>query len=193
MKKLLGIVVLGLFLITPSQADDIRDFQIEGMSIGDSLLDYFTKEKIMRNKMDWFNNDKFSVVASLSLPSYETYEIVQIAYKTKDKKIRLKSIEGIIFYKDNIKECNKKLDEITNELSGMFNNTKKRNKKTFPHNGDKTGKSLVTDVVFKFNNGDLIMIGCVDWSNELESKWRDHLRVTIRTKEYDDFLQTAYE
>ncbi|SVD37659.1 uncharacterized protein METZ01_LOCUS390513, partial [marine metagenome] len=25
MKKLLGIVVLGLFLITPSQADDIRD------------------------------------------------------------------------------------------------------------------------------------------------------------------------
>ena len=41
MKKLLGILVLGLLLITPSQADDIRDFQIEGMSLGDSLLDYF--------------------------------------------------------------------------------------------------------------------------------------------------------
>ena len=38
MKKLLAIVVLGLCLITPSLADDISDFEIEGMSIGDSLL-----------------------------------------------------------------------------------------------------------------------------------------------------------
>ena len=49
MKKLLGIVVLGLFLITPSQADDIRDFQIEGMSIGDSLLDYYSEKFILEN------------------------------------------------------------------------------------------------------------------------------------------------
>ena len=29
-----------------TKADDIRDFEIEGMSIGDSLLDYFSKKKI---------------------------------------------------------------------------------------------------------------------------------------------------
>jgi len=52
MKKLLGILVLGLFLITPSQADDIRDFQIEGMSIGDSLLDYFSEEEIKKNALN---------------------------------------------------------------------------------------------------------------------------------------------
>ena len=46
MKKLLGILVLGLFLITPSLADDIRDFQIEGLSIGDSLLEFFSKEEM---------------------------------------------------------------------------------------------------------------------------------------------------
>ena len=48
MKKLLGILILGLFLIVPSQADDIRDFQIEGISVGDSLLDYFDKKKIKK-------------------------------------------------------------------------------------------------------------------------------------------------
>ena len=43
MKKLLGIVVLGLlFISAPSYADDIRDFQIERISLGDSALDYFT-------------------------------------------------------------------------------------------------------------------------------------------------------
>ena len=37
-KKLLGIVVLGLlFISVPSKADDIRDFEIEGMSLEDNL------------------------------------------------------------------------------------------------------------------------------------------------------------
>jgi hypothetical protein len=49
--KLMKRLSLYLFLIlftlpTPSQANDIRDFQIEGMSIGDSLLDYFTEKEI---------------------------------------------------------------------------------------------------------------------------------------------------
>ena len=48
MKKLLAIVVLGLLLINPSQADDISDFQIDGMSIGDSLLDYISKKEIFQ-------------------------------------------------------------------------------------------------------------------------------------------------
>ena len=47
MKRLLGIVVLGLlFISAPSKADDISEFEIEGMSIGDSLLDFFSETKI---------------------------------------------------------------------------------------------------------------------------------------------------
>ena len=49
MKKLLGILVLIFALQTPSWADDIRDFQIEGMSIGDSALDFFSREEIIDN------------------------------------------------------------------------------------------------------------------------------------------------
>ena len=36
MKNLLGIVVLGLLLSTSAYTDDIKDFQIERISIGDS-------------------------------------------------------------------------------------------------------------------------------------------------------------
>ena len=50
MKKFLWIMVLGLFLITSSRADNLSDFQIEGMSIGDSLLDYFSEKVIEKNK-----------------------------------------------------------------------------------------------------------------------------------------------
>ena len=41
MKKLLAVIILVFTLQTPSQADDIRDFQIEGMSLEDSLLKFF--------------------------------------------------------------------------------------------------------------------------------------------------------
>ena len=54
MKKFLGILVLILFsLQTPSWADDIRDFQIEGVSVGDSLLDFMTENEIEMNKMNY--------------------------------------------------------------------------------------------------------------------------------------------
>ena len=46
MKRLLLILILTLSFQSWGKADDIRDFQIEGMSIGDSLLDYFNKDKI---------------------------------------------------------------------------------------------------------------------------------------------------
>ena len=49
MKKLSAYLFLILFSFSaPSFADDIRDFQIEGMSIGDSLLDYMSKDEIKK-------------------------------------------------------------------------------------------------------------------------------------------------
>ena len=50
MKKLFAIIVLGFCFITSSQGDDIRDFEIEGMSLGDSLLDYLNKNEIEESR-----------------------------------------------------------------------------------------------------------------------------------------------
>jgi len=47
MKKFFTIIALSLYFIIPLKADDIRDFQIEGISIGESLLDYLSKKKIV--------------------------------------------------------------------------------------------------------------------------------------------------
>ena len=59
MKKLLVLLFSIFFLSSPSVfADDISDFEIEGISIGDSLLDYMTEEEILkeieRNKNDYY-------------------------------------------------------------------------------------------------------------------------------------------
>jgi hypothetical protein len=197
MKRLSLYLFLLLFTLqTPSQADDIRDFQIEGMSIGDSLLDHFSEEEINDySRPEWFKNDKFTPVSGLTSNKFETYEVLQIAFKTKDKKKSIYSIEGIIFY-ENMIECENKLDEITNEFSNIFKETKSKGKNKFDHLGDKTGESKVIDSSFELLSGDIIMIGCIDWSEKLTKKngWKDQLRITIRLKEYSDFLRNkAYE
>ena len=51
MKRLsLYLFLIFFTLPTPSWTDDIRDFQIEGISIGDSALDYFSESEIKNAK-----------------------------------------------------------------------------------------------------------------------------------------------
>ena len=51
MKKFLAILILILALQASSYAaEDMRDFQIEGVSLYDSLLTHFTEQEIKNNK-----------------------------------------------------------------------------------------------------------------------------------------------
>ena len=61
MKKLSTYLFLILFSFQASSwADDISDFEIEGMSIGDSLLDYFSEEEIKKGKKNYYKDLKES-------------------------------------------------------------------------------------------------------------------------------------
>ena len=53
MRTIIAVLVLIFSLQSLTKADDIRDFEIEGMSIGDSLLDYFNKEEINNGIRDY--------------------------------------------------------------------------------------------------------------------------------------------
>ena len=186
MKKLLVILVLGLFLITSSQADDIRDFQIEGMSIGDSLLDYFSEEKITNsNRYYPYLDNEFYVVGFDYENSFEVYNTVEIHLKTDDKKYKIYSVDGIIYYLNNIDVCYKKKDEIEKELSEMFKDVKKVDKGTTKHSGDKSGKSTMTTIYWQLDSGDFVTLECYDWSKEIETtkNWDDHLRISVVKKE----------
>ena len=85
MKNLSVYLFLILFTLhIPSQADDIRDLQIEGMSVGESLLDYFSEEEINKkinsysNKGYIYPSKDFYSLSFRFLPKFETYESIQI-------------------------------------------------------------------------------------------------------------------
>ena len=58
MRVFIAALVLIFSLQSWTKADDISDFQIEGMSIGDSLLDYMNKDEI--KKITDYKSKKFS-------------------------------------------------------------------------------------------------------------------------------------
>ena len=109
MKELLGLVVLGLFLITPSQADDIRNIEVEGMSIGDSLLKYMSLEEIKKAKesSSFYKDNRYIVI--FSNKSSQKYEEIEITYNPSDKNFLIHSLGGgRIDYSDNYEKCKKK-------------------------------------------------------------------------------------
>ena len=66
-------------------ADDIRDFEIEGISIGDSLLDFMTIEEINYSKLNYVTDDKKYYVIGY-YENLKTYEGVEIYLKRNDNK-----------------------------------------------------------------------------------------------------------
>ena len=193
MKKLLGILVLGLFLITPSQADDIQDFEIEGMSIGDSLLDYFTEDEIKENIEDYYDYAKIKkyYAVEIFMPErFKVYDAVQLSLKINDKNYIIDHIVGQIHYKNNINGCYEKQKEVVKELTLLFKNVEKSEEDT-KHPSDVTGKSKIKEVNFWFKSGDVAGADCYDWSDKMG--YVDHLRVGMLSHEFNTWLRTIQQ
>jgi len=194
MKKLSTYLFLIFFSFqTSSWADDISDFQIEGMSIGDSLLDYFSEDEIENRKIYFFKNKKMATFGK-EVPSFGTYDAFQVHFKDDDKKYIIESLEGLITYENNIEDCYKKMDEIAEELSSLFKDAKTSENKNISHRSDKSGESKTTDVRFMLQSGDGVKIACYDWSKKMESEFFDKLTVEMATKEYINWnINEAYK
>ena len=188
MNRLLLVLILTFSFQTLIKADNIRDFEIEGMSIGDSALKYFDKKILENNKeYEWYEDKFYIPIAELKLSDSEIYESFQIHIKNNDNKYLIESIAGFIFFKDSINQCYKKLDSIVNEIESLFNDIENLDKSNYKHSFDKTGKSTITDIVLRDNNGYEISIQCYDWSKDLP--YTDQLRIVIDSKKFSDWMR----
>ena len=191
-----------LFLISSlqsfSKADDIRDFQIEGMSIGDSLLDYFTKKEIRKEKkyrIKYPKSNKFTAITFYENSKFKIYDSVQANVKTKDKKYTIYSISGITYFNEKINNCKKQKKIILDELKNLFSDVSITNQ-TKKHEYDKSGKSLIYQSLFDMDDGSVVRIECYDWSKTMFNKHdlEDQLVVSILSEDFSYFMANeAYE
>ena len=187
MKTFLTLLVL--LFSSSVVAEDISDFQIEGMSIGDSLLDYMSEEEIKYElKLGSFSitDKKFQRVWKFK-GSFDIYEYVAAVVKRDDPKYIIYSISGMFDISDP-KVCLKKQKEIVKDLSSIFKDAKIKRGEG-PSAYDETGQSKVIVVRFIFETG-LASVICYDFAKHMKKP--NGLDVSISNKEYDEWLDQYY-
>ena len=203
MKKLLLLLFSLFFLSSPSVfADDISDFQIEGISIGDSLLDYMTEDEILKeielNKDDYyFLNEPNKYVEIYLFKDFPTYSFVSIfiennssnKYLTnKNDKYIIQSTRGFISFIEDHNSCILKRDEITETFSEMFPNAEKWDA-IFPKSDDPSGKSIM-DAINIVIEGGSVQVACssYDETYRIKKNYTEGLSVVVRPKKIANWM-----
>lgn len=195
--RIFFIVLIFIFSLQSwTKADDITDFQIEGMSIGDSLLNYINIEKINISKRNYFDDERKYYVVGIS-DNLNSYDVVDLYLKTGDNKYIIRTMGGILDLSGS--KCFSKKEEIAKELENFFPNIKKEEfEKT--HEYDKSNKSKQYQTVFflkntKKANDPHIRVECSVWSKEFKKKtgFSDTLNVVAMTTEILDWIYSGYK
>ena len=185
MRIILSVILLFLNVHTWADADDIRDFEIEGISVGDNLLDHFTIDQINNAYKNTYPKSKKFYGLQFDLTDYETYKHIQVHLKSGSNYI-VSSIVGGEFF-DNIDKCYTKQKIIVSDLKKNFPNAELNEyKSTYPDDPN----SSIKIAEFYLSNFDVVVY-CTDWSAKAESTGNtDNLRVEISSLEFSKFIST---
>ena len=176
-------------LQAPSLADDIRDFQIEGISIGDSVLNFFSEEEKIKSvkTKSQYPNDNFIVYDLEKLIDIKNYDYGIVTAKKKDKNYIITNVSGSIIY-EKLDECLKLKTEIQTEIEKIFKSVDKQ-ETSFSSVRDKTGNSKIYGVQYYFKphpSEESITVNCYNFTPE--SGIEKSLKVAVNTHEYAYFI-----
>ena len=196
-KKILFSLIIILSLQSFTIADDIQDLEIEGMSVGDSLLNYMSeieiKKEIEVTKSHYsYLEDplRFREVYFFSNNNnFNTYKTVSVMFKNNDNKYKIVFIRGMKDYVENLQGCISKRSEISEEIETII----PKYSKDFREGKsrlDKSGKSTTNNIYYIFNSGNGIILACNNWEEKLRKKnnWTEGLSVVLRTNEGGSWL-----
>ena len=182
------LIVFGLNLTFNVNADNIENFQIEKISIGDSLLDHFSIKFINKNKKPVKVGKKkfkeYNVVYKKK--DNQVYDLVRLVFRTDNTKYIISEIIGRKYYKNNINQCYKTQNIISNNIEKALQNSEKIETGIIKNKSYPNGDSYIKDMFFYLNNKDIISIKCYDYSKK-DTRNKDRLNVKFFTREYLDW------
>ena len=184
-------ILLTLFVLLFSSsvvAEDISDFQIEGIGLGDSLLDFFSEKEINDNiRQDAYigSDGKFTDAGFLYFSSFKEYDGLQIVFKPNDKTYKVYAIMGTIFYLENIDKCYQKQKEWDSKITSEFVDIFREEDLKIPYPQSNMGSSNYSSVRFSLGpDSDFqINLTCYDWDNDLLNS-QDYFQIGIDNIEY---------
>ena len=189
MKLSFIILVLFLSILSWTKADDIGDFQIEGMSIGESALNYFSLEQIRSGRKAVYNDSTYTTLEPID-PIIKTYDLVSFSFRSDDKNYKMVAVTGIKnFYNDHL-GCYQLQDKIFKEIQEIFPSAEVNEAKIIKMSGNRKGTTRQTYV--ELIKGDFAAIQCYKYDEDFsDSKpYRSFMRVNLFSKIYNEWLIT---
>jgi hypothetical protein len=191
MRIILALTIILFSLQSWTRANDIRDFQIEEMSVGDSLLDYMTISEIKNNKIDYGGERQF--FATSYNKSLSTYDRVEIWLKSDDDSYKIYAINSGMYYENNLDECLKQKKKIINNLEEAFENFKFSSGKK-KHDVYKDSMQY-TSHVYLGNSNDNIRVECISFGKKTKKKnrFKDYLSVLSQSGQMLKWIRDGYK
>ena len=190
MSKIRLYVLLTIIIFsfqTLAKADDVSEFSIEGMSIGDNLS-YHYPIKLIKTKLlkpgITYENSNF-VRLFFENESLENYEYIGVTIKKNDNNYIIHAVAGMIDDQNHDK-CLKKKIIIEDEIKSLFSNANIREWDKISAQ-DKSGKSKIFGTSFDLSSGTASVI-CYLFSKE--SNIASGLDVSVKSKEFNDYLRS---
>ena len=189
MKKLLLILLLSISQIT--SADELSDFEVLGMSIGDSLIDFMPEVDILYEIEKYKSSNRYSHLKEpdkffeITVPKQENdlYDGAEVFIKnTITKDFTIYGIRGYRYYIEDFDACIKKRNQISEILINFFPDSKTGSLIT----EDKTG---ITDNFSIGNSERIIDANCINLEEtyRLKNNFLEGLSFVIRNKEFSDW------
>jgi hypothetical protein len=192
MRTLIIVLILIFSFKSWSKAEDISSFEIEGISINKSALDFMSKNEIISNTIPYFESKRSYYIVGI-INNLKLYDRVEIYLKANDNSYKIKSINaGIII--DELGNCLKQKKIIVNDLDKIFSNVKKMSGSK-KHESDPSGKSIQYIDQYNLDYPNHIRVECTQFSNEIINSGMatNSLNVVVMTKEINDWVSGGYK
>ena len=189
MKTFLIFFIIIFTLQSWTKADDIRDFEIDGYSIGGSLLNHFPKDKIieMQKKVSTtYTDNKFKRVF---FKAKENSNYIQYNFHYKnDSSYKIINVKGVMLMENKFEKCKQMKNNISKEIENSIN-FKDKIQENYVNKVDVSGKSTIDSISYIVDGGEIEIL-CAKWSKEIKQlrPWRDTLQVSINSNRFIEWL-----
>ena len=191
MKVFIAVLVLIFSLQSWTKADDISDFEIEGVGVGVSLLDFMDKKDIESANVTYYpSSKKFKMIEYKKYTNNE-FDKLFVTFKSSDQHYIIHEIKAVLDI-DNFADCLIQRNDHVKIAKNLFPKQTKIHRYENKDDGDITGKSVTNSVDFILSTG-IVRIYCDFYSEEYKknvSNLPSHLAIMAYDNEFRKFIQT---
>ena len=189
MRVFIIVLVLIFSLQSISKADDISDFQIEGISLWESATDHFNIEEIEERKKKGFvyKEKDFYSATFYNKDFFEFYDNVQLHLKKDDDKFIIYSVGGQKELNNYQNNCFKEMDKVLSSIKTIFSDFKVIDGGITDWTAQQNKGTKVKGYYVQLGTKDEISIQCYDHPED-SNDFKDVLLVAMDSAEFVKWL-----